>query len=370
MANINSTNAALIAAAVSVLAIGTMVRLEPNALAPNALAGPATPAGAASAEEAKKAADPVWAASATGRVEPRSGEVRIVAPVGGIIAAVLVEANDRMIEGDLMVRLDDGDQLARIAAARAETLVRRRERDEETKKPTGLVLDRRNAEDAVEDAEHDLFEARQRFDSLFAQRKAGTIATEVVNLRQEVVQKRSVLDEARRQLARVEEKEGIALPERLEAALTQARSDLRLAYQSLERTRIRAPSDGTVLRVDSREGELAAPSPEVALLTFGDLTTLKVRAEVEDRDVARIQLGQRAVVRADAFPGQDFTGKVTSIASSLGSPQIVSRGPRRPNDVDVLEVIVTLDNGQPLVTRMRVDVFFANRETAMESKPQ
>jgi HlyD family secretion protein len=69
-------------------------------------------------------------------------------------------------------------------------------------------------------------------------------------------------------------------------------------------------------------------------------------------------------VRTDAFPDKDFTGRVTSIASALGSPAIITRGPRRPDDVDVLEVVATLDNAAEMVTGMRVDVFFAHPETA------
>lgn len=89
-----------------------------------------------------------------------------------------------------------------------------------------------------------------------------------------------------------------------------------------------------------------------------------MHAEVEERDLNKVHLGQRVVVRSDAFPDKDFTGHVTAIASALGAPSIITRGPRRPNDLDVLEVVATLDNASELVTGMRVDVFFAHPETA------
>ena len=50
-------------------------------------------------------------------------------------------------------------------------------------------------------------------------------------------------------------------------------------------------------------------------------SAMKVRAEVEERDVAKIHVGQRVVVRADAYPDQDFEGRVGSIAQSLSQPQ-------------------------------------------------
>jgi HlyD family secretion protein len=49
---------------------------------------------------------------------------------------------------------------------------------------------------------------------------------------------------------------------------------------------------------------------------------------------------------------------VTSISQSLGAPRIATRGPRRPNDVEVVEVMVSLDGNPPLFTGMRVDAFF------------
>ena len=135
-----------------------------------------------------------------------------------------------------------------------------------------------------------------------------------------------------------------------------------------EKTRLRAPYDGTVLGVTARSGELTVASPEAVLVTFGDLSGLKVRAEVEERDATKIKVGQRIVVRADAYPEREFEGKVTLIGSALGNPRINTRGPRRPNDVEVLEVQADLDGTPPLLTGMRVDVFFRN-ETAVSAAP-
>ena len=141
------------------------------------------------------------------------------------------------------------------------------------------------------------------------------------------------------------------LPTRLESALPVARAELTAAELGVEHTRVRAPFDGTVLNVIAKEGEVAAPSPENTLLVFGDLSAMKVRAEVEERDAAKIHVGQRVVVRADAYPDQDFEGRVSSIAQSLSQPSIVSRGPRRPNDVEVLEAKIDLDGAAAAADR-------------------
>ncbi len=363
MAKIDSTIATIAVAFVAAAAVSAMLTWQPNARAPGNSIETGSTASSAQGTLGVVRQQRQWATSATGRIEPRDGIVIVSAPVAGEIQEVLVASNNHVQAGDLMIRLDDSDQLARIAAAEAETEVRRRERDDESK-AAGLALDRRKLADATEVADRELFQARQLLDERLANVKSGGDTTDLVNLRQIVRDKEKAVTDARAELAAINKKEGMPLPDRLESALTQARSDLRLAYQALERTRIRAPSAGTVLRVDAKAGELTGPTAQLPLVTFGDLSQIKVRAEVEERDLAKIRIGQRVVVRSDAFADKDFTGRVTAIASSIGAPNIVSRGPRRPSDVDVLEVVATLDDASELVTGMRVDVYFALPETA------
>jgi HlyD family secretion protein len=306
---------------------------------------------------------PTWAASATGRVEPKSGEVRITAEVPGRIVDVGAGLNDRVKTGDLLVRLDDDDALTKVAGAHAEAQVRVRERNEEDAR--GLQLERRNAEDDVASAERAVFGAQQEFDDALEKKRNNNGSDDDVDkARGKLSDANKKLADERADLAAVNAKSGMPLPTRLEAALSVARAELTGAELGVEHTRVRAPFDGTVLNVMAKEGEVAAPSPENTLVVFGDLSAMKVRAEVEERDAAKIHVGQRVVVRADAYPDQDFEGRVGSIAQSLSQPNIVSRGPRRPNDVEVLEAMVDLDGLPPLLTGMRVDVFFKHDATA------
>ena len=298
-----------------------------------------------------------WAASATGRVEPKDGEVRIASEVGGKIAEVLAKTNDQVKAGDLLLRLDDADYYTKIAAAAAEAGVRERERSEE--QATGLALDRRSAEDAVAKAQRDVFAAHEAFDAAYRSAKTDKGAEDAAETaRKDLASKQDALADAKNKLVEVEAKSGMPLPQRLEASLALARSDLTSAELALERTRIRAPADGTVLNVLAKVGETAVPSPDSALVVFGDMSNLRLRAEVEERDAAKVHVGQRVVVKADAFPDKTFEGTVTSISQSLGAPRIATRGPRRPNDVEVVEVMVDLDGHPPLFTGMRVDTFF------------
>ena len=307
-----------------------------------------------------------WDAAAPGRVEPDGGEIRISAVLPGRIVEVGVKPTDRVVAGDLLVRLSDDEALARISAARAEAAVRKRERDTAESNPTELVRSRRQAEDTATESETALSRARVEFDAALADLRrgaAGATQEHVDQQRKAVEAAQAKLDADRLALRRAKAASGVPLPTRLEAALTAARADLSLAETALERLRIRAPRDATVLNVAARVGEIATPSPEQVLLLIGDVAALKVRAEVEERDAAKVRVGQGVVVRSDAHPEREFNGKVASLAPSLGPGKLGQRGPRRPNDVDVLEVVIDMDGQPPLLPGMRVDVFFKPVET-------
>ena len=315
--------------------------------------------GAAAADTAGKPAPrPVWAASATGRVEPKSGQVLIGSQMSGRIADVAVKMNDKVQAGDVVVRLDEDDLITRLSAAVAEVGVRERERDEEITK--SVQLEHRQAEDAVAAAERALFRARLSFDDLAFRTRTnpGGAVTEMDKARFEISKAKDQVANSRAALARVLTKDGLPLTTRLESSLASARAELSLAEAAVERARIRAPADGTVLSVLAKFGELIAPSPDTPVVVMGDLTGLRVKAEVEERDASKVKAGQHVVVKGDAYPGQEFTGVVSDIAQSLAAPRIMTRGVRKPNDVDVIEVLVALDGQTPLLPGMRVDVFF------------
>lgn len=313
--------------------------------------------GAAHADTQKSSASAQWAASATGRVEPKDGEVRLASEVAGKIIEVLAKTNDQVKAGDLLVRLDDDDYYTKIAAASAEAGVREREREEE--KISGLAADRRGAEDEVAKAQRSIFAAHEAFDAAYrAEQNGKGSADDSENARKKLASSQETLDKAQSKLSDIKAKSGAPLPQRLEASLELARADLTAAELAVERTRVRAPFDGTVLNMVARVGETAVPSPDSALVIFGDMTSLRLRAEVEERDAAKVHVGQGVVIKADAFPDKQFEGSVTSISQSLGAPRIATRGPRRPNDVEVVEVMVALDGHPPLFTGMRVDTFF------------
>lgn len=312
----------------------------------------AKPASAAKPDAATR-----WVAAAPGRIEPNSGLVRIGAPQVGRITEVMVSANDAIEDGELLVRLDDAEFRAKLAAAETEAGSRLRERDKASL--SSSRSDVRDAEDAVYDAERAVTGARFELDTMLKLKRKGEASQRGVDdARRRLVDAKTRLKNEKMKLAKAQTKSNLDEPGREESALSAARSEVAIADAMLDKTRIRAPRAGTILEVNSKEGEIVAPSPEAPLIVIGDLSSLQVKTEVGEADVSKIKIGQKAFVKTIAFPGKEFEGTVSQISPSLAAPKLGGRGPRRATDVDVLEVTIDLDNPSDLRTGMRVDAFF------------
>ena len=309
--------------------------------------------------------DAAWAAAAPGRVEPKGRELRIASPSPAIIREVLASLNDRVQKGDLLVRLDDEEPIARLAAAKAQVAVKTTDRDNE--KASGAALDRRKAEDSLYNAERNAFDTRLDLDRSISEFKTNKAAlSDVQSGRSAVTAAHEKVLQEQQKLKKVLAKTLPALT-REEAALAAARAEVAALSASLERMRIRSPIDATVLELNAKNGEMAGFASENPLLVLGDTASLQVRAEVEERDVSRVYAGQPAIVKSDAFPSRLFDVRVSVIAKSLGAPQLSARNRRKQTDVEVLAVVLDLEEGVPLLPGMRVDVLFREGEAKSSS---
>ena len=103
-------------------------------------------------------------------------------------------------------------------------------------------------------------------------------------------------------------------------AVGQAQAQLRDAQQAYGKTKVFAPMSGRVTRLNVEQGETAVPGTfnkdAATLLTISDMSVLETRVKVDETDVARIHIGDPAVVQVDAFPDTTFTGKVVKISNS------------------------------------------------------
>jgi HlyD family secretion protein len=297
-----------------------------------------------------------WETAASGRVESSSREIKVSSAILAPIVEVLVRINDTVSAGDLLVRFDDREALARLASAEAQVEDRRRARNDAAQPAPEQV----KAADEVAVSERAVAAARPTLDQIVAAKRAGAASeADVANARSALLSAQDRLKQQRERLRKLKTAPDAPLPSRTEAALAVARAEWTVAQEALERTRIRAPIAGTILQVQAKVGEMASPSCE-PLAILGDLSTLRIRAEVDERDIGKVRIGQRAVVRADAFRGRDFEGKVSAIAPIVSPGRIGSRGVQALKDTEVMEVLVDLTDATLLVVGLRVDVFFSS----------
>ena len=115
----------------------------------------------------------------TGRPRRRAASSRLAARCASArrcraaIAEVLVALNDKVVAGDLLVRLDDEELIGRVNAALAEATVRKRERDNAEMSAGKPAQDRRSAEDSVASAERQLVQSREEFDRAYKARRGA-----------------------------------------------------------------------------------------------------------------------------------------------------------------------------------------------------
>jgi RND family efflux transporter MFP subunit len=148
------------------------------------------------------------------------------------------------------------------------------------------------------------------------------------------------------QLRRTQElvKRGVSAAIELDRARTDAEAadaQLRRARAQRDFTALAAPADGTIIRRDGEIGQFIPAGQAVFYLSC--CAPLRVTAEVDEEDIPRVYVGQRAVLRADALPGVTFEGAVAEVTPK-GDPVARSYRVRiRLPDPGGLQVGMTVD---------------------------
>ena len=107
--------------------------------------------------------------------------------------------------------------------------------------------------------------------------------------------------------------------------MQQREAQLATARVDLGRTEIRAPVDGVVIKRSVDVGQTVAASlqaPELFIIAK-DLRDMQVDTSIDEADVGRIRVGQRASFTVDAFPGRTFIGEVRSVRKAPQNAQNV-----------------------------------------------
>lgn len=273
--------------------------------------------------------------SATGTLTPVVS-VQVSSQISGQIKEILVDFNSTVKENQV---------IARIAPETYEHKVRQAEADLEAARASVAVQAaevlkaRANLADAQRDYERKKMLVEKKFISGAESDKAQSVYEAAL---------------AAMQVAQAQTGNGNAVVRQREAQLGQARVDL-------ERTVIRAPVDGIVVKRSVEPGQTVAASlqaPEMFVIAQ-TLSDMQVETAIDEADIGRLRVGQKATFTVDAFPGRSFNGEIKQVRKAA---TVVS------NVVSYTVVISAANNDLTLLPGMtaNVRIVTAQRENVLK----
>lgn len=261
--------------------------------------------------EVVQARDLLATVTASGFIQPRR-QVDISADISGRVTDLYVEEGQWVDQGTILLRID----------------------------PTSYEANVRRATASVAQSQ-----------AQAAQSEANLLRSEREYARAEQLGPQNLISSAEVEQARTQLKVSQAQMEAAEYGVAQAQAVLSEAEEQLRKTTIAAPMSGQVTRLNIEEGETAIVgtmnNAGSLLLTIADLTAMEARVRVGETDIPFIENGDSAVVRIDAYPGQDMPGEVVRISNSaVNAPARGSAQAQTAQAID-FEVIVALDEPPP-----------------------
>jgi len=216
--------------------------------------------------------------SATGTLEPIN-KVDVGSELSGLIAAVFVNENDRVKNGQVLAQLDLSlfkDQVAKSQSTLA------------------------SAEANVLQARATTKETRANLEHLRV----------VSRLSGGKVPSQSEMESAEAKLARA-----LADEDAAHAAVKQARATLSYDQMNLSKATIRSPINGIVLERKKEPGQTVAASFETPVLftLAEDLSQMELQVKVDEADVGQVRVGQPATFKVDAYPARRYPARISRV---------------------------------------------------------
>jgi HlyD family secretion protein len=281
-----------------------------------------------------------------GRVEGASETTQVGAAADGILKAVYVKEGQSVERGALLGEIACDDLQASLETALAEadgarqarTRLLRGARSEEKK----IAIEKTAAARATFE------EAKSRQDmqrALYQKEEISRASYE------QAVRDLGVADANLRAAFRTEEL--LAAPPlqedkaRADAEVLAAEGRARTVQERIGKCSILAPIDGTVLRVYARRGESFSTVTPRPLFSLADTSSRHIKAEIDERDVDKVSIGQNVIIQADALDGKRLNGSVVRISTMMGRKSISTGDPSDKSDRDILEAVIGLE-GNPL----------------------
>ncbi|HEY4426307.1 MAG TPA: efflux RND transporter periplasmic adaptor subunit [Pyrinomonadaceae bacterium] len=307
----------------------------------------------------QKAHDDVVLAS-PGRVEGQSDIINVGAGADGVLTSILVQEGQQVRAGQVIALIDCREIESQINEARA--LAERASQNRLRLLRGSRTEERRKAADETAVARAQYKQAQLQYQRVAQLYKTGDVSKE------ELDKAGRDLEVAEATLHATENQQTFVNAPPLPEELARADSEVRLAEEQartakarLDKCTIKAPLSGTVLRTFLKAGESVSTVFPQPIVSLADTSQIRVRAEVDERDVGRVHLGQSVIVLADAYPDKKFGGKVSHVGAVMGRKKVRTGDPAEKSDRDVLEVLIELHETEGyLIVGLRTSVQFLN----------
>src|SRR3984957_14029644 len=262
---------------------------------------------------------------ATGKVTPIT-KVEVKSKASGIVKKLLVDYGDRVKQGQLLAQLDKIEIEAQVAQSQASLEAAQ----------ANLASSQADFERSKVDAEGpDVPPLKRAYDRAIGMAKDGVVS-------------QSALDDAEKNYTMAVNKQNVAKAQvtvlkakiaQAQAQVAQDQANLKQLDEQLSYTDIISPIDGIVLSRDVEMGDavssiLVLGSSATLVMTLGDTSEVYVKGKVDESDIGKVYLGQRARIKVESFKDKTFDGKVTKI-----SPMGVEK-----DNVTTFEVRVSIQN--------------------------
>jgi len=305
-----------------------------------------------------QSADLAYVVAGPGMIEPVSENIKVGSEMSGKLKSVNVEEGDSIRAGQVLAVLENDDYRAELASSAAEVqakeaTLRKVVNGSRAQERSEALAGVRAFEAVVKNAQAELQRRQELYDSGVISREELDHYTREYDVAKEEYQEKS----DRYSLVNTATREEDVAFARADVQLAQAH--LAEAQARYDKTFIKSPINGIVLRKHHRNGESVSNSATTPdpVLTIGNTEMLRVRVDIDESDVNKVRMGQKAWVTADAFGKQKFSGHVVRIGELLGPKTIRTDEPTERVDRKFLELLVELDPAANLPVGLRVDTF-------------
>jgi len=262
---------------------------------------------------------------ATGKVTPIT-KVEVKSKASGIVKKLLVDYGDRVKKGQLLAQLDKIEIEAQVEQSKAALEAAE----------ANLKSSQADSERAKVDAEGpDVPLLKRAYDRAVSMAKDGVVSTSAL----EDAQKNYEMSLNKQNVSKAQVTVLKAKIAQSQAQVAQDQANLKQLEEQLSYTDIISPIDGIVLSRDVQMGDavssiLVLGSSATLVMTLGDTSEVYVKGKVDESDIGKVYLGQRARIKVESFKDKTFDGKVTKI-----SPMGVEK-----DNVTTFEVRVSIQN--------------------------